>query len=75
MAEIISGDSTYVHTDLAIHFGLENLLLFAHRVVQPQLRRLRRARRTETSAPAKAALPGPVLEAEGIQVVSESNRP
>lgn len=39
MAEIVSGDSANVHAHQTLHFGLEHLLLLAHRVVQPQLRR------------------------------------
>lgn len=82
MAEIVSGDSAHVHAHQTLHFGLEHLLLLAHRVVQPQLRRwrrnrrLRRAQRTETSTTDKAALLGLGLEEEGVRVVGcESSRP
>lgn len=77
MAEIIRGDSTDIHADLALQFGLEHLLIFGHCVVQPQLRRLRRAQRTETSASDKAAPPGLRIEEEGImgEVSGESNLP
>jgi hypothetical protein len=84
MAEIISCDSAHVHAHQTLHFGLEHLLLLAHRVVQPQLRRRRRrwnrrlrgAQRTETSTADKAALLGLGLEEEDVRVVGcESNRP
>lgn len=39
MAEVVSGDSTDIHPDFSFHFGPENLLLSAHCVVHPQLRR------------------------------------
>lgn len=77
MAEIIGGDSTDIHADPALQFGLEHLLIFGHCVVQGQLRWLRRAQRTETSATDKAAPPGLRIEEEGImgEVSGDSNRP
>lgn len=41
VAEIVSRDTAHVHPNLTGHFWPEKLLLFAHRVVQPQLRQTR----------------------------------